>query len=75
MHFISQNKISLNANRKVSREEILNFLRKHQGKLLYMDFQKIILDFQLQEHEKFLKNFTELFKSIDNYGIGYLNEV
>ena len=38
MHFISQNKISLNANRKVSREDILNFLRKHQGKLLYMDF-------------------------------------
>lgn len=74
MHFISQNKITVNANRKVSREEILNFVRKHQGKLLYMDFQKIILDFQLQEHEKFLKNFTSLFKRIDQFRIGYLNE-
>ena len=35
------------------------------GKLLYADFQKIILDFQLEEHERFLRNFTDLFKSID----------
>lgn len=34
----------------------------------------MILDFQLQEHEKFLKNFTSLFKQIDQDRVGFLNE-
>ena len=34
----------------------------------------MILDFQLQEHEKFLKNFTSLFKQIDMDRVGFLNE-
>lgn len=59
----------------MSREEIMNMMRqKNQGKLLYNDFQKIILDFQLEEHEKFLQNFTNLFKEIDQQKLGYINE-
>lgn len=42
---------------------------------MYQDFQKLILDFQLQEHEKFLKNFTDLFKSIDAQRVGYLSDI
>jgi len=66
--------MSQNQHRKLSRDEILQIIRKNQGRLLYQDFQKIILDFQLQEHEKFLKNFTNLFKQIDTDSVGYLNE-
>lgn len=50
----------------MSRDEIIQIMRlRNQGKLIYSDFQKTILDFQLQEHEKFLSKFTALFKEID----------
>ena len=48
--------------------------KQNQGKLLYIDFQKLILDFQLQEHEKFLQNFTDMFKEVDDLKQGILNE-
>ena len=36
----------IQASSKMSREEIMQMMRtKNQGKLLYTDFQKIILDF------------------------------
>lgn len=35
---------------------------------------KVILDFQLLEHEKFLSSFTSLFKEIDTDNNGILNE-
>lgn len=35
---------------------------------------KIILDFQLLEHEKFLSSFTSIFKEIDTDNNGILNE-
>ena len=41
---------------------------------MYCDFQKVILDFQLQEHERFLSKFTELFKEVDNDTDGIINE-
>jgi len=50
-------------------------IKKNQGRLLYVDFQKIILDFQLEEHEKFLDNFSNLFKTIDQERVGFLNEL
>ena len=60
--------------RKTSREE-LNSIRSKQGsKLLYSDFQKIVLDFQLSTHENYLKKFTKLFKEIDTERDGVLNE-
>ena len=61
---------------KLTREDEVK-LKKQQktsGKLLYADFVKVILDFQLQEHEKFLTSFTTLFKEIDTDGNGILNE-
>ena len=54
--------------RKLTRQE-LNAQHltqsKQSSRLRYQDFKKIILDFQLQEHERFLHKFTDLFKSID----------
>ena len=59
----------------MSRDEIMQLMRlRNHGKLLHADFQKLILDFQLQEHEKFLKIFTDLFKEIDETKSGLLNE-
>ena len=56
----------LGANKRISRSEALQLVETNQshvtGKLLYSDFQKIILDFQLEEHERFLANFTALWQ-------------
>lgn len=66
-----------NINRKLSREEELKKrkLEKAESRLLYSEFLKIILDFQLQEHEKFLSRFTLLFKQIDHDKNGIIDEV
>ena len=42
--------------------------------LLYTDFQKVILDFQLLEHERFLHKFTEYFKAVDSDTNGVVDE-
>lgn len=43
-------------------------------KLPFAQFQKIILDFQLKEHEKFLEKFIVLFKTVDSDNNGVINE-
>jgi len=62
----------------MTREELNNQIlngSKLLSKLQYNDFKKIILDFQLQEHERFLIKFTDLFKSVDNDQDGVISEV
>ena len=63
-------------NKRISRQEALQMVEHNQsivtGKLLYNDFQKIILDFQLEEHERFLANFTALWKNVDQQRNGYI---
>jgi len=61
---------------KLSRDEEVKLkkLQGTHGKLLYSDFVKVILDFQLQEHEKFLSAFTTLFKELDVDINGILSE-
>ena len=39
-----------------------------------MEFQKIILDFQLKSHDKFLKNFIFIFKRFDSDNNGIISE-
>lgn len=41
---------------------------------MYRDFEKIILDFQLKEHERFLQKFNWRFKRFDSDQDGILNE-
>lgn len=50
---------------KLSREE-QNQLNNQKETLLFTDFMKCILDFQLQEHQNFLSKFSEIFKSLDH---------
>ena len=47
---------------------------KKSAQLKYADFKKVILDFQLQEHERFLYKFTDLFKQVDEDSDGILDE-
>lgn len=60
-------------SKKMTREE-LNFRASAGDKLTYFEFSKAILDFQLSEHEKFLHDFTALFKAADRDRNGILNE-
>ena len=62
----------------MTREELNNKANvgaRANSKLQYSDFRKIILDFQLQEHERFLIKFTNLFKSVDNDQDGVISEI
>ena len=60
--------------KKMSRDEEIKARKEPVVKLMYQEFLKIILDFQLQEHEKFLSAFTQLFKSVDSDSNGILDE-
>lgn len=42
---------------------------------MYVDFQKILLDFQIKTRGIYLKNFTLLFKKCDSNNDGVLNEI
>jgi len=41
---------------------------------MYAEFLKVVLDFQLQEHEKFLGKFTDIFKMVDTDNNGIIDE-
>lgn len=69
----SQNSLKF-SGRKLTREEINAQKAKQGNKILFSDFQKIVLDFQLATHETYLKKFTELFKEIDTKTDGVLDE-
>jgi len=47
---------------------------KESGKIMYEDFLKILLDFQLKGHEKFLLKFMKLFRQFDKDKNGVINE-
>jgi Ca2+-binding EF-hand superfamily protein len=44
------------------------------SKLLYSDFSKVVLDFQLREHERFLQKFNQNFKRFDLNQDGIVDE-
>lgn len=47
---------------------------RENNAILYQDFLKVLLDFQLQGHERFLAKFVKLFKQYDADRNGILNE-
>ncbi|CAD8118698.1 unnamed protein product [Paramecium sonneborni] len=62
-------------DRRLTREEQLMILQeKDKYKLDYQVFQKIILDFQLKSHEKYLKKFIVIFKQMDTDLNGIIDE-
>jgi len=59
----------------MTREERLALVsQKDSDKLMFSEFTKAVLDFQLREHEKFLYKFIVIFKQIDTDNNGVINE-
>ena len=66
---------NFNSNNKLSRGEKYNMLLFPEDKvILYDDFIKIVLDNHIRFRDKQLKNFVELFKSVDTDKDGVINE-
>ena len=66
------------SQKKMTRQQLKDQMingSSQTNKLLWTDFKKVILDFQLQEHERFLIKFTNLFKSVDRDQDGVISEV
>lgn len=62
---------------RVTREEAVLLREKEKmlkNRILYSDFLKVLLDFQLHGHEKFLEKFLQLFKMVDSDNDGIINE-
>jgi len=57
---------------ELTREYVTASISNQQ--LLYKDFLKVILDYQLNEHIRFLTNFTLLFKTVDDDLDGVVSE-
>jgi Ca2+-binding EF-hand superfamily protein len=57
-------------NRREARQDE----SRDAGKIMYEDFLKILLDFQLKGHEKFLLKFMKLFRQFDKDKNGVINE-
>ena len=64
-----------NMNNKLSRAEKYNlFYFNEERNILYRNFMKIILDNHIRFRDKQLKNFVELFRSVDTNRDGIINE-
>uniref|UniRef100_A0A7S1KQN4 EF-hand domain-containing protein n=1 Tax=Percolomonas cosmopolitus TaxID=63605 RepID=A0A7S1KQN4_9EUKA len=48
---------------------------KNQNRILYSEFVKVLLDFQLNGHKRFLNKFVKLFRMFDQDRNGILNEL
>ncbi|CAG9317864.1 unnamed protein product [Blepharisma stoltei] len=62
---------------KITREEAVTRREKERSlktRILYADFLKILLDFQLKGHEKFLSNFLAMFRDADKDRNGMISE-
>ena len=63
--------------KRLTREE-LNLKKQREaafrGRIQYKEFLKVLLDFQLRGHEKFLQTFVQLYKEVDSDGNGIINE-
>ncbi len=60
--------------KRLTREELMVLQSQKDNSLPFTDFQKIVLDFQLATHEKYIKKFVSLFKKLDTDTNGVLGE-
>ena len=68
-------KSKLDTDRKLTREEIIQLSKlKEEYNIPFKDLVKIIHEFQIRQREKQLKNFVQLFKSVDKDNNGIINE-
>ena len=66
-------KPALSSRTRTSREDLLKKEAK-SSVISYVEFLKILLDFQLKAHEKFLQPFIKVFRNVANSKSGVLNE-
>lgn len=62
------------AHRRMTREELMQLQRQRDRSIPFHEFQKIVLDFQLATHEKYIRKFVDLFKKVDGDTNGVINE-
>ena len=68
-------KSKLDTDRKLTREEIIQLSKlKEEYNIPFKDLVKILHEFQVKQREKQLKNFVQLFKSVDKDNNGIINE-
>lgn len=62
-------------NKRLTREEEANLLRvKEDMKILFKEFSKIVMDYQIKLRDRYLNNFVFIFKKIDQDNNGIINE-
>ena len=67
--------VFLTEKKKVTREDLSNINRiKFETSIPYKDFIEIVCENQIQNRQKYLKNFVNLFRNFDKDGDGVLNE-
>jgi len=67
--------VFLTDKKKVSREDLSNINKiKFEANIPYDDFIQLVCDNQIQNRQKYLKNFVNLFRRFDKDGDGVLNE-
>ena len=59
---------------KMTREEMMKREKGGKKKIAYADFLKVLLDFQLRGHEKFLERFINIFRAVDADTNGIIDE-
>ena len=68
-------KSKLDTDRKLTRKQIIQLSKlKEEYNIPFKDLVKIIHEFQIKQREKQLKNFVQLFKSVDKDNNGIINE-
>ena len=76
--FIQENEVNRQQpsarGRKASARSSSRDQDKKRGKLMFQDFLRILLEFQLRGHEKFLNPFVALFQKVDEEGNGIITE-
>ena len=68
-------KSKLDTDRKLTREEIIQLSKlKEEYNIPFKDLVEILHEFQIKQREKQLKNFVNIFKSVDKDNNGVINE-
>ena len=57
-----------------SSKNLFRFREKSKTKILFTEFQNIILNYQIMNHENYLKGFISKFKEIDKNDDGIIND-
>ena len=70
----SRNQQSARGRKGSAREQPREQDKKARGRLKFHDFVRILLEFQLRGHEKFLNSFIAMYKKVDEEGNGIITE-